>query len=639
MEKVKIGIIGVGPRGLTVLERIVAHERVRKSTDIEVYLFDPSEPGTGCHYTEQPDHLLVNTVARQITQFSDWSIKGAGPIMEGPSFYHWLQDQSYISKLHLGQERAPISPDGYYSRSLFGRYLQWVYHYLLELAPGHVQIQFVKALVTNADRETEDAWLLETEEGSLFRTNYLFLTTGHTKPRTASMSHAAEGCPAMSQRSGGTIIVNNPYPIKQTLSFIKPDMTVAIEGMGLTTFDVLSELTVGRGGHFAASPASGEMQYIASGNEPRIVAFSRSGLPLTARAVNQKGTSIQYRPRFLLLEKVRELRAVRKLDFVADILPLLLSDMEYAYYEAYLRERCGSAASLLFCNRFVCADAVQRRALIAERIPLEDRFSWNQLAAPIPETALAARADFKAWLTMHLRQDLHEARKGNLDSPLKAASDVLRDLRDNLRAAIDFGGLTQASHRWLYSEFLPVMNRVAVGPPKERIEEMLALMGNGVLSADWGPETFCERSPDTGLMRVMSRKWPEQTTDIHVLIKARVSMHSPQDDASPLLQRLLKAGHVRPFYNGAFHPGGLEINCDFNLVSEQGKIVDNAWALGVPTEGIKFYTFVVPRPGVNSTALVDAGRAVGKMLSMISERTNASGATRANEEQACPVAY
>jgi hypothetical protein len=48
--------------------------------------------------------------------------------------------------------------------------------------------------------------------------------------------------------------------------------------------------------------------------------------------------------------------------------------------------------------------------------------------------------------------------------------------------------------------------------------------------------------------------------------------------------------------------------------------VKNAWALGIPTEGIKFCTFVIPRSGVNSTALVDAGRAVARMLSLIGSR-------------------
>ena len=66
MPTIKVGIIGAGPRGLTVLERLVANERTKKSADITVYLFDPNEPGVGCHDPDQSDFLLVNTVAGQI---------------------------------------------------------------------------------------------------------------------------------------------------------------------------------------------------------------------------------------------------------------------------------------------------------------------------------------------------------------------------------------------------------------------------------------------------------------------------------------------------------------------------------------------------------------------------------------------
>jgi len=99
-----------------------------------------------------------------------------------------------------------------------------------------------------------------------------------------------------------------------------------------------------------------------------------------------------------------------------------------------------------------------------------------------------------------------------------------------------------------------------------------------------------------------------------VLVKARISMHSPQDDASPLLRGLLDDGHARLFRNGDFHAGGIEIDRGHNWVARNGSIVRNAWALGIPTEGVKWCTFVVPRPGVNSTALGDAGRAVAAML-------------------------
>jgi uncharacterized NAD(P)/FAD-binding protein YdhS len=162
------------------------------------------------------------------------------------------------------------------------------------------------------------------------------------------------------------------------------------------------------------------------------------------------------------------------------------------------------------------------------------------------------------------------------------------------------------------------MNRIAVGPPSSRIAELLALVEAGVLEMSHGPGAACKQTQPGERMRVVSKHWPDKSTAVDVLIKARVSMHSPAEDASPLLRGLLKAGYLRLFHNGAFHPGGIEVTREFNWVTANGQVIDNAWALGIPTEGVKFYTFVVPRSGVNSTAIVDAGRAVTKMVSMIS---------------------
>lgn len=618
MTSVHVGIIGAGPRGLTVLERIVAHERVRPSGPIEVLVFDPNEPGVGCHDPQQSEHLSVNTVACQITQFSDPSVVCAGPVLQGPSFYQWLHEQPRAASGVAGPGVAAVA-DAYYPRSLFGRYLHWVFHYLCALVPAHMKVRFIKSAVTRAERGDDDQWVLSTPAGA-FRADFVMLTTGHSKPARS----AASGSPGRlaAGRGHATLVVDDPYPIQQKLASIEAGMTVAVEGMGLTACDVLAELTLGRGGRFVPSEATGELTYLRSGREPRLIGFSRSGLPLSARAVNQKGVSTQYRAHFLLASRLRDLRSTRQLDFVHDVLPLLLADMQFAHGEACLRERRDPLATLLFCNQFVCADAARRDALIRQYIPEADRFSWQQLVNPVPGQALATRRAFGAWLTGHLRQDLAEAAKGNVDSPLKAASDVLRDLRDTLRAAIDFGGLTEASHRWVLSEFVPVMNRVAVGPPPRRIAEMLALMEAGVLQADWGPGAACVPAcvPSTSAqapMRMTSARWPQHEATVQVLVKARVAMPGPLEDASPLMRCLLDAGHVRPFCNGSFHPGGIEVNRDFNWVSRRGDVVGNAWALGIPTEGVKFYTFVVPRSGVNSTAIVDADRAVATMLSQV----------------------
>lgn len=630
---VRIGIIGVGPRGLTVLERIIAHERQRKSAEIEILLFDPKPPGAGCHDPEQSDIHLVNTVAGQLTQFSDASVIDAGPVMNGPSFYQWLQQQMQLGTISP-PAGARVSPDAYYSRGMFGRYLLWAFRYISALAPSHVRVVFKQTSVTGAHRDGEDRWILETDDANV-RVDYLFLTTGHTKPaaRPSDM-------PSLSPLRGReTLVVDDPYPIQRRLGVVTADMTVAVEGMGLTAFDVLAELTEGRGGQFINDATTGEMRYARSGDEPRIVLFSRSGIPLGARAVNQKGVSGQYKARFLYTAKLRELRSMRKLDFVEDVLPLLLADMEHAYYDAYLRARDGRDLAEKFCGQFTAAaDAEARKALVAQHVPPEDRFSWDQLTSPVPAHALHGREAFSQWLLEHLRHDVKEARRGNVDGPLKAACDVIRDLRDNLRAAIDFGGLTEASHRWVLKELMPIMNRLAVGPPLSRIRELLALIEAGVIEADFGPGATCIQPQRGELMRVRATQWADHSCEIDVLVKARIPMHSPKQDASPLLQGLLADGHVRLFYNGSFHPGGIEIDRHHNWVSGNGSVIENAWALGIPTEGIKFYTFVVPRTGVNSTALVDAGRAVGRMLSMIcssgSARTLAPPSVLPTEEEA-----
>lgn len=120
----KIAIIGLGPRGISVFDRIIAYARNDASaTPLELYLFDSKEFGPGCHTTDQADHLLVNTVACQMTQFSDDTVRGAGPLLYGPSFADWLISKN--SALGKGTDaKIEIDRNGYYSRALFGDYLR-----------------------------------------------------------------------------------------------------------------------------------------------------------------------------------------------------------------------------------------------------------------------------------------------------------------------------------------------------------------------------------------------------------------------------------------------------------------------------------------------------------------------------------
>src|SRR5262249_59043336 len=70
MNEAIVTIIGLGPRGLSILERI-SHLARRNGAPLRlhVHLVDPGECGQGTHRAGQPPHLLVNTVSSQVTIF------------------------------------------------------------------------------------------------------------------------------------------------------------------------------------------------------------------------------------------------------------------------------------------------------------------------------------------------------------------------------------------------------------------------------------------------------------------------------------------------------------------------------------------------------------------------------------------
>ena len=612
MKYTNIAIIGCGPRGLAILERLIAFANSLDNASIpylNIHIFDKNMPGSGCHNPEQDDYLLVNTVASQITHFADDSVQDAGPILPGPSFFEWLRDHENPGSVY--------DPNGYYSRMQFGKYLNWVFHYLQKRTPRQFKLSLHQNLVDDISPYKENTWQISCDKQSIQDVSFVFLATGHTqKKASAEEISLIEKIKSLRAVNPLLDIIFDPYPIKQNLEKICSKHTIAIEGAGLTAFDIIAELTIGRGGKFIRDEK--KYAYIPSGNEPNILLYTRSGLPLTARASNQKGSSGQYKAKFLTLQKVKDTKAATpggKMDFVAQILPLLLLDMSYAYYSALINKQGGDYQAKKFCDEFVkCKDQQARDELITRHVEAKDQFCWEKLANPIPNHVLCDQQTFQSWLVEFLYEDIELACEGNIDNPVKAACDVLRDLRDTLRYAIDFSALTETSHQWLFREFIPVMNRLAVGPPKERIKELLALMDANIIKFDFGPAAKCTIDDKNAKFTIASTAFTARAATADILIQARIALPGPLDDTSLLMKNLLNRGIVTPFTNGNFHPGGIHVNKNLNIVNKRNEVLSNMWAIGIPTEGCKFYTFVVPRPGVNSTAIVDAGKIVMQML-------------------------
>ncbi|QBF28336.1 hypothetical protein EXN22_22545 [Pseudomonas tructae] len=600
-----VAIVGMGARGLGVLERISAiHSTLGSSSKLTLFLVDSLGTGQGVHSEGQARNLLTNTVASQITMFNDTSVTGAGPVREGPCFWQWARQVGYRNLngdvLRSGNSGREIDPDDYLPRAVLGEYLTDCYRDLfVELQEG-LKLHQVRQDAVDFIPHSQGVDVL-TSDGYRIAADFVFITTGHGKCRPSEqerkMMAFKQRCAQVNHRLD---YIRNSYPLDQ-LQRISSQSCVAIQGTGLTAYDVISELTVGRKGQFVER--EGRLEYIASGLEPEIVLFSRNSLPFSARAKNQKGTCGQYRAQFLTLEAIDKLRAKAlaltgssQLSFTEDVYPLLLEDMA-SVYAATKRQYEGIDVS-----------------------PAQSYWAINNALWPLQGRAFESLTHFSGWVKSYIREDLEQAQRGNVNSPIKAAMDVIRDIRDNLRYAIDHCGLTSSSHQALIEEYCPVFNRVAVGPPLQRNRELLALLEQGIVNMACGPRPTLQINEVEGCFEVVSSFTADKSVvKADVLVQARLDSFSPLTDTSPLIRNLYERGVIRAYFNGNYHPGGIDVDKNQHPINQQGEVQENIWALGNLVEGPNFYTYVLPRPGVNSRSLKDAGCCVLQMFNKIAK--------------------
>src|SRR5688572_11437890 len=71
-RSLRIAMVGTGPRGIAVLERLGARLAARPpARPVEVLVLDTVQVGCGRIWrTNQPEHLLMNTPAGEVTMFS-----------------------------------------------------------------------------------------------------------------------------------------------------------------------------------------------------------------------------------------------------------------------------------------------------------------------------------------------------------------------------------------------------------------------------------------------------------------------------------------------------------------------------------------------------------------------------------------
>ena len=631
-KQLHMAIVGLGPRGLSVAERLCANAEsiLEHGQELVIHLVDPHVLDGGQVWRSTQDRaLLMNTVACQVTIFVDDTVDCAGPVVSGPSLHEWARSIALIGSPNVPQavraEAAALGPDDYPSRAFYGSYLQWARDRIIWTAPPSVSFTSHEATAVDV-HDTPNSLqeiVLDTGE-TIGGLQAVVLALGHMP------HHLGESEIALSQFAdhNGLRYIAPGNPADVPLDVVPAGEPVILRGMGLNFFDYMALFTIGRGGTFVRE--GGTLAYLPSGREPRLVVGSRRGVPYHARGKNQKGSFGRHHARYLTAEVIERLRARADAgtpaDFRRDIWPMIDQEVRTVYYAALVRERQCACNADGFTALFAAAEPAvvpifgdplaveesdaQRTVLAKFDIDPDQGWNWRRIASPFTDADVSSTKKFRSWLRSYLDDEVREARKGNVTGPRKAAMDVLRDLRNEIRLLVDHGGLSGDSYRdELQRWYMPLNAFLSIGPPAERIEQFCALMDAGVLEV-LGPDLRVEYSG--GQFVAYSGACPDLTVRAATLIEARLPETDLHRTADPLLRTLRDRGECRPHRipirgGGHWVAGGVAVTRrPYRLLDAHDRAHPRRFAFGVPTESVHWVTAAGIRPGVNSVILGDA---------------------------------
>ncbi|MCW3663131.1 FAD/NAD(P)-binding protein [Burkholderia cenocepacia] len=601
-----IAVIGCGPRGISVLERIaarLANERNASPVigDICIYVVDAHEIGGGRIWRpDQPSWLLMNTPAKETTIFSGPPDGGDVRPMAGPSLAEWWAEV----------DSGNAEPNGLAPRYVYGKYLKFAFDRIINDLSRHADVRVIRGAVIDVQKSDRRRTVMLSDR-STFDADKVVLATGHPVPELSASQ--LEFSLFARQHPGLRYIEGNSAADMQ-LSAIQPGERVGVIGCGLAFYDVMASLTEGRGGRYETA-ADGDLVYIPSGKEPRIHAGSRSGVPFPARATNEKAADYQYTPRLLTESRMQQIRLARvatKLDFRRDVLPWLEGEMQLVYFACILRETRGRVYASGFVDAAVNnvgedIDALLPKDIIrktaesfgAHGIEGVDLEKWSRpFAGKLFRNAKEYSDELEKWI----RNDIENAGKGNVRGAVKAATDVLRDIRPILKYAVDYAGLTPASHQHDFlGSFVGIYSMLSAGPPAVRLKQVLALIHANILTFA-GPKAEFSVSVAEKAFVVSSPQVSGDVFRASTLVDARIPPQNVHADSSPLFRNLLASGTVTSFTNSlgqdTFDTGGVAVTrAPFNAMSREGP--DSAiHVIGIPVEHTRWLMqFGSGRPG------------------------------------------
>ncbi|MFD0028519.1 FAD/NAD(P)-binding protein [Streptomyces sp. NPDC055059] len=579
-------IVGAGPRGTGILERIAANAPEYAGLELDIHLVDPFPPGGGRVWRQAQSPLLwMNSQSQDVTMFTDDTVELDGPVLPGPALHEW----------------ADLDGRAFADRQLQGAYLGWVYERSVAALPPGVTVRHHprRALRVSGPREgRQQVWLDGRARPLLADT--VVLAQGHLD---AELDEEQRELSAYA-REHGLVHLPPDFTADSDLSALAPGEDVLVRGFGLAFVDLMVLLTEGRGGRYEGDT------YLPSGREPVLHVGSRRGIPYHSKIGYDWTGERPPLPRFLGPAQIDELLARPDgYDFRSDVWPLIDKELGFAHYHRLFAahpERTAVAWAD-FEEKYAAAEplSAELQALVASAVPdPADRLDLTALDHPLDGVRHTSYEELQDGLRGYITADL-ERRHDPAHSPDLAVFLGLLSVYGQVVRLGDIGS-------WWHGFF----SYLASGPPGPRLRQLLALSRAGVVKfagADMRVTT------EDGVFRATSATVPGSVIEARALVEARLPHPTLARTRDRLLRELYEEGaRATPAGLLAVDPE------DGRVLHRDGTAHPRRFALGPHTNARGAGAFTRPRTNSPSFRQNDAtARAVLAFLRDLSCRAAA----------------
>lgn len=532
-----IAVIGAGPRGAGFLERLSANIGLLPDRRIDVHLIDPFPPGPGRVWRHEQSPLLrMNSMAEDVTMFTDDSVRCDGPIVPGPSLAAWGELARAAGE--ADPELAELTGRTFPTRRMASRYLSWFFEHVRESLPEAIRVYVhtdTVQRVTGPEDGPQRVWLAHSSEP--LTAGAVVFTIGHLDAET----HGPERELAdFAQRHGGYYLPP-AYTADVDLDGIPAGEPLLVRGLGLAFIDLMVLLTEGRGGEYRTA-ADGTMTYLPSGREPLLYVGSRRGVPYHAKIGYGLAGGRPPLPRFFSPDVVADLITGHdRLDFRKHVWPLVAKEIGWGYYAKLDRLAMPWPE---FAQRYAELDwySDAMRALVAAAVPdPADRLDIEALDHPLRGLRFDDADRLQEYLRDYVTADLARRNDPRYGADLGAFLALLSCFAQ-LPAIVASGKLDPASRRdGLEGWWVGFFSFYASGPPGDRLEQLLALSRAGLVRF-LGAGMWVEADERRGLF-VAGGASTGETVTARSLVEARLPRATVAHTANDLL-RYLRDGQL-----------------------------------------------------------------------------------------------